>query len=70
MNSACRDQYGDWVAYVSLAGGGCNAWKCAPSSGEATPRGIDTPRACVKQYGGGAYALCYNGEYDWSCYRN
>ena len=70
MNRACRDQYGNWVAYVSLAGGGCNAWKCAPASGEATPRGIDTPRACVNQYGTGAYAQCNGGEYDWGCYRN
>jgi hypothetical protein len=71
MNRACRDQYGgNWVGYVSLAGGGCNAWRCAYTVGEATPRSIDTPRACVNQYGGGAYALCYNGEYDWSCFRD
>jgi hypothetical protein len=70
MGRACRDQYGDWVAYVVPGGRGCNDWKCAPPSGEATPRGIDTPRACVNQYGGGAYASCTGGVYDWGCYRN
>jgi len=71
MNRACRDQYGGgWVAYVQNSG--CSGWKCVPGpgNGEATPRGVDTPRACGNQYGSGAYALCYSGEYDWSCFRD
>jgi hypothetical protein len=72
MSRACQDQYGgEWYAYVQ--DNNCSGWKCQARDGEATPRGIDTPRACVNQHGAGATALCGGlfpgGAYDWGCFR-
>jgi hypothetical protein len=69
MDRACKDQYGDWWATVE-GKETCNSWKCYPTTGYAIQRSIDTPRACVNQYGAGAYAQCAINAYDWSCFRN
>lgn len=57
---ACKDQYYyKWSAGIADFNAGCNAWKCFYP--QSAPMGVDTNRAWVNQYGGGAYALCYNG---------
>jgi len=69
MARACRDQYADINIQISQRGDTCNDWKCRNArTGEYKP--IDMNAACGRQYGGNAYGLCYNGVFDWPCYRN
>jgi hypothetical protein len=71
MQRACRDQYGPTGIATEGFGTSCNAWLCHVLDGHANPPAysIDTPQACVSQYGSGAYAVCNGGVYDWACYR-
>jgi hypothetical protein len=68
MERACHDQY--YYFYYALSyGDTCDAWSCLESTGNAPRRPIDTPAACVSQYGKGVYAACNGGRYGWGCFR-
>lgn len=72
MQRACREEYAcdDCTAVVKSKG--CDGWRCKPSSG-GVYASINTPKACVSQYGAGTTALCgglfVGGVFEWGCYR-
>ena len=46
----------------------CNGWKCWDAYTNFKT-GVNTPRACVNQYGAGVYARCNGDALSWGCYK-